>query len=216
MKIVMTAALAAGALIGPVMPGSARAQAPQPCQALWDDGDDGSVETIQHFTYEDGRLVIDAHYDADAGAVISVTELVYDQQGRVWGRAMDVDGDGFRDRNVYLAYDNQDRLSAEAADEGPDGRFDSFIHYSYGVDRRFAAVDFDADWVTDRFDDVVYTRDEHDRLIREDLDQGADGKLDSITSYLYDDSDDFLTTKLVDDDADGDVDLVIEFLRTCD
>ena len=200
-------------VVGSMAPAVASAADPGPCSSWRDVGSDGRVDTRTEYLYEGELLIAEVVLAVRGGRPLAVTEYVYDRNDRLWGKAVDRNDDGVSDLNVYFTYDTRGRLSGEALDDGADGTFDRFVYYTYQGNNRSASVDLDGNGRIDRRDVATY-RMLGGNVASETLDQGADGRADRVTTYIYDAGDNRVY-ELVDDGADGSTDVVLGFVYDC-
>jgi hypothetical protein len=187
--------------------------ATNPCAAVVDTNNDSQAELRVAYVYAQGYLHAEATYLIGQSQPKESTQYVYDRQGRLWGKAVDTNGDGVAERHVYYVY-RDGKLSAEGVDDGPDGILDQIIEYSYSGNVRLSAVDLQANGTVDRYDRLTSFYDSDGRLSAESFDQGDDGVAVQKTFYTYDASGN-LSDKYVDRDGDGSTDEVTHYKYQC-
>lgn len=154
-------AVAAGALLL----GPSRAEAaPSPCAASVKAG--GVLVEKRAYVYKSGLLSAMAVYSA-GGTLESVSQYVYNNDDRLWGEAIDLNGDNQADRHIYYAYDKFGRLSAMAIDDGLDLTFNWIAYYSYSGNKRSARIDDNGDGTFDKTETIAYAYDDKGRLVQE-------------------------------------------------
>ncbi|MGC4063294.1 MAG: hypothetical protein QM784_01300 [Polyangiaceae bacterium] len=120
-----------------------------PCASARDLDNDGRPDQRVAYVYVNGLLSAESVYSSGATRPNQVTRFVYDRLGRLWGKAVDTDGDGDADRNFYFDYRSDGKLNAEGIDDGPDGWLDQITVYTYAGNVRTAHVDLGADGSAD-------------------------------------------------------------------
>lgn len=191
---------------------AAHAATSRACSSARDNDNNGQVDFITFYTYQNGRLHAEATYEAGATKTSTVSQYVYDRMGRVGGKAVDTNGDGLVDQHVYYAYGSDGKLSAEGIDDGM--LFNVIMYYSYVGNDRYADVDIGGDGTVDRLDRLTSYYDSQGRLIKQVLDEANDGNIESVTELVYD-SNVNLAVQTVDYGADGSVNEVIRYQYGC-
>ena len=211
MKRYMSILTAALVMVGTA--GVARA-ANNPCAAAIDTNNDGTADFNVAYVYSGSNLRTELTYPVDQSSPSQIIQYVYDRLGRVWGKAIDTNGDRFPEREIYYAYQSDGKLYAEGIDDGSDGILDQITEYTYSGNDRLSAVDLQADGTLDRVDRLTSFYDAQGRLIREIFDEGDDGIAKRNTSYVYGASGN-LTGKFVDRDGNGTIDEVTRYAYQC-
>lgn len=186
----------------------------KPCAAARDLNNDGKIDQQVAYVYANGLLRTESIHTPGNPQPTQVTQFVYDRLGRLWGKAVDTDGDGAAERHFYFDYRSDGKLFAEGIDEGPDGWLDQITVYSHVDNVRIADVDFGADGTADRKDRLYSMYDYDGYLVRQVLDEGSNGSWDRVTSFSYDSSG-RLIGELVDRGGDGSVDESITYRYQC-
>ncbi|MFP4599218.1 MAG: hypothetical protein ACLFVJ_13250 [Persicimonas sp.] len=148
---------------------------------------DGTVDKIERKVYEDGKLVREVVEDPQSGREEPRTLAhVYDDRGMRVRTEEDFRGDPEPDTITRYSYDEQARLVREVEDFDLDGQPDSVF---------------------------VQAFDEQDQLVRRTKYQGPPDEVEAPEwdqSFEYDDQGRRIA-RLEDSDADGDVDVRVEF-----
>lgn len=184
------------------------ASAPQ-C-ALHYSGSSRSYDTITRYYYKGTILIAEATYSAsNSSKPLTAAQYAVDSKGRVWGKAVDTNGDGVVDLKVYDAFYSNGKLMAEGYDYGPDGIVDDAYTYYYSGAERFVEIDYGSDGIVDRTDRWADYFDAKGQLIRTEYDQGDNGSLESVSTFVYDATS---RTELIDRGNDGTVDETVKTL----
>lgn len=174
------------------------------------DEEDRPVELLVHYTYDEaGQL---AAVDWLAGTEVQRGETyTYDEDGRVtevvfYGPAPE----GAVERVIRHTYGYDGRTETVETDLLGDGAVDSRLSTTYDDDGRPLVVESsgldEAPFVR-----TTYVYDEGGRPLREESDAGADGTIETVRRYVYDEEQDALVSEEIDEGNDGTVDRRIEY-----
>jgi hypothetical protein len=177
-----------------------------------DEDADGKVELVAEYVYNDeGRWVRINRYTDDPTTASSFDHFEYDELGRLSYWNADDDANGVDD--VVRHYEYEGRLLVrETLDSNADGRVDKVTRHSYDAFGRVTLSEFFfandsllnysyrydySDGLLLRRDRIAanrvteivsYIYDSVGRLVREDIDDYADGSVDSFWLYYHDGS----------------------------
>jgi hypothetical protein len=125
----------------------------------YDDGDDGTVEHVDAFDYDDqGRLVVESQ---------------------------DHEGDGVVDVRYLSTWSDDDLLVVWETDEGADGSVESRFTYTYDDRGRLVLQEYDPDADGSPYSCVYYSWTDDDQEEEVVVDVGCDGDAEVRTSYSY-------------------------------
>ncbi|MEZ4577660.1 MAG: MopE-related protein [Desulfobacterales bacterium] len=175
-----------------------------------DDGNDGTIDSVQTCNYNSsGRLIsIVEDFDND-GVGDGTLYMSYDGSGNLIKSEADADNDGTIDMTTTYSYDGSGNMVKEEMDYLNDGTIDQYVDYFYnsagnvtsfkeyyggfhdtvtyayqnGVPVKEERDDF-SDGIID--DVTTYAYSGNGKLAREDWDSDNDGYVDDITTYFYD------------------------------
>lgn len=158
--------------------------------------------------YDDLNRLIGESYDAGnngASAGDYETTYTYDLTGNRLEKATDTydadsNLDGAADQTVTYVVDTNDRLLSETLDDVNDNNNDRHTVYTYDADGVINLTGGDDTVQTDKtvyqgLDDTgtkltetTYSYDARGRMSKVEIDNGADGSIDTTTEYAYDDN----------------------------
>jgi len=164
---------------------------------------DGSVDELTTFEYTDEGRMRREVLDRDADETVDRrTEHLYDEQGLRIRTEVDLTGDGEPNRIERFSYNEEELLDVQGRDFGGDDEIDHRYLYSY--DDRQRKIKIEKDFKNDRSIDLVETWTyEGDRLVENAVDRDADGEVDEVTTYTYEDG---WLTRVEERDSDGTLD----------
>jgi hypothetical protein len=169
---------------------------------------DGNLATETYDYDNDG--VFNNGFDGTADTLITYS---YDDHSNLITKTYDSDADGTGETTTTYTYDQDGNLSTEIYDSHVEWIDDEITTYSYDANAnlttKISESDQDSDGVAERKSVYKYTYDTDRNLITETYDYGDDG-IDTIFSYTYDDYGN-ITTKSKDEEADGIVDSVSQY-----
>jgi hypothetical protein len=188
------------------------------CFALtdFDDEDDGRIESRELSVYDGFMNATHREYDDDNNRSVDATaDWEYDAKGEQrLVSSYDNDGDGDADEIYTSTYRPDGELETYAVDEDGDGDLEALWTYVYvdGV-RTSIEVDEDDDGSVDLL--YTYTRDEFDRTVLIEGDEGLDGTVNEVYEFEWlsnhgDDErpDDYM--EWIDYENDGSIDETLE------
>ncbi len=174
--------------------------------SLVDRDGNGIPEQVQIMRYDDHGRIVDHVY---LGRNPKRSTYVYDAAGRVIRQGEDIDGDGEFNFLYDMTYDDAGRVLTRSwtRDSAPGERRD-FETYTY--DSSGALLSYTLDRTGDgAFEERhTYTVDEQGRHLSKTVDVGDDGVANSITTYVWEHPTLEHGTILLDEDGDGEVDVL--------
>lgn len=149
---------------------------------------DGTIERRTELYYdEDFRLIAERVYLGPTKVPDESTTYVYDYRGRLEIKEEAQRFEGIlREFRTIWSYDDEDRIVQQTVDQGADGTPELAIDFDYDKTtglKAEEAVDLGVDGDVD--ERTVFSWDGEGRLIKSELDEGADGSVEETVTYDY-------------------------------
>ncbi|CUV66116.1 hypothetical protein, putative hemolysin type calcium binding protein [Sulfurovum sp. enrichment culture clone C5] len=143
---------------------------------------DGIADTTSEYNYDSNGNI--ATISTSRFEEISKVEnYIYDQNNNLLSKTSDYNADGIMDSTITYTYDNNN-VSSMNEYYGENMAIDSTTTYTYDENGNMLAEDRISNF--SEHDRTIYAYDENNNIISKNIDIGANGSIESSTTYTYD------------------------------
>jgi len=165
-----------------------------PCITRYDMQGDGAIDRLVYHTYSENGLEIWTEIDNEVDGIVDrIHDSRYDEFDNLVEHRYDEDGNGIFDGGVsyHYTYDEDGRPLIKEFDQGMDGdletrelfEYQNGLLVKYQIDYRNEAGNNEADGIIDSITEYEYN--EEDQVVFERTDHDADGIIDAEYSFIY-------------------------------